>query len=93
MVRVFADACLGGEDVNVNGVFDAGETNPNDEDTDDGGVNDGEEIARGTDPTMTSDDPATDCACTTAHGTGGARASTLGLLLALGLALGLRRRR
>ncbi len=38
------------EDPNRNGLIDAGETNPDDEDTDDDGVNDGDEAALGIDP-------------------------------------------
>ena len=38
------------EDVNGNGVVDAGETDPLDPDTDDDGFSDGEEVAAGSDP-------------------------------------------
>ncbi|MCK6549143.1 hypothetical protein L6R52_25095 [Myxococcota bacterium] len=90
--REVASVCIGGEDVNVNGVFDAGETNPNDEDTDDGGVNDGEEVVRGTNPNDTTDDPATECECTATH-EGRASTATLALLTLFAAALVLRRRR
>jgi cysteine-rich repeat protein len=48
--------CIDGEDKNVNGKVDPGETDPRDPDTDDGGVNDGPEVIRGTDPLDPSDD-------------------------------------
>ncbi|MBN1944368.1 MAG: hypothetical protein JW797_01775 [Bradymonadales bacterium] len=38
------DLCLGGEDLNANGVVDTGETNPLDADMDDDGLSDGEEL-------------------------------------------------
>ncbi len=50
----------GVEDLNLNGVFDDGETNPNDPDTDKGGVKDGAEIEAGTDPLDPDDDSAID---------------------------------
>ena len=50
------DVCIEGEDKNNNGNRDGGETDPNDEDTDDGTVPDGVEVNRGTDPLDPSDD-------------------------------------
>ena len=51
-----ADGCEAGEDSDADGALDPGETNPNDADTDDGGVPDGIETGRGTDPLDPSDD-------------------------------------
>lgn len=50
------DVCDGGEDLDADGVRDADESNPNLWDTDDGGVDDGTEVGRGTDPLDPSDD-------------------------------------
>ncbi|MFN3199191.1 MAG: MYXO-CTERM sorting domain-containing protein [Bradymonadia bacterium] len=47
----------GEEDTDRDGVRDADETDPNNPDTDDGGVNDGGEVALGTDPLDPDDDP------------------------------------
>ncbi|MBR4985370.1 MAG: hypothetical protein IKY83_06505 [Proteobacteria bacterium] len=52
--------CKAGEDKNDNGRIDAGETDPNKFDTDNGGIDDGTEVGRGTDPLDPSDDFATD---------------------------------
>jgi len=49
--------CVGGEDADADGVVDEGETDPNDFDTDDGGVGDGAEVLiDGTDPLDPDDD-------------------------------------
>ena len=50
------DECHAGEDMDADGVWDEGETNPRDFDTDDGTVGDGIEVDRGTDPLDPSDD-------------------------------------
>jgi uncharacterized repeat protein (TIGR01451 family) len=50
------DDCESGEDLDADGRVDVGETNPNDPDTDDGGVNDGVEVGRGSDPLDPADD-------------------------------------
>ncbi|MFT6395757.1 MAG: hypothetical protein ACJAYU_000499 [Bradymonadia bacterium] len=51
------DICIGGEDMNADGVRDEDETNPNDEDTDNGSVDDGTEvIENATDPLDPTDD-------------------------------------
>lgn len=77
------------------------ETDPLDADTDEGGVPDGEEVGRGTDPLDASDDFTVEkggpgayyggCACTTgaAPGAGG---GLMGLALALGVMLRRKRR-
>lgn len=52
------DDCIGGEDLNADGVRDADETDPRDWDTDNGTVGDGVEVNRGTDPLDPSDDLA-----------------------------------
>ena len=48
------------EDVNGNGVVDAGETDPLDPDTDSDGFSDGEEVAAGTDPLDDTSTPVPD---------------------------------
>jgi uncharacterized repeat protein (TIGR01451 family)/MYXO-CTERM domain-containing protein len=49
--------CVGGEDLNANGVVDPTETDPRDADTDDGGIPDGYEVLTdGTDPLIGADD-------------------------------------
>ena len=48
--------CIGGEDLNNNGVVDPGETDPNNEDTDGSGATDGAEVLDGTDPLDPGDD-------------------------------------
>lgn len=53
---VAAEGCERGEDVNANGIVDAGETNPRLADTDGGGANDGTERAIDTDPLNAVDD-------------------------------------
>ena len=50
------DWCDSGEDLDADGAIDAGETDPNSGDTDEGGVRDGIEIGRGTDPLDPRDD-------------------------------------
>ncbi len=52
--------CIAGEDKNNNGALDPGETDPNKRDTDNGGVDDGTEVKRGTDPLDPRDDYARD---------------------------------
>ena len=57
------DVCVGGEDLNADGVRDEDESDPNDEDTDNGSVDDGTEVIdQGTDPLDPTDDlpPGTD---------------------------------
>ncbi|MGQ0503691.1 MAG: OmpA family protein, partial [Myxococcaceae bacterium] len=44
------------EDFNRNGAFDDGETNPNNPDTDEGGLYDGEEVSAGLNPLSNADD-------------------------------------
>ncbi|MDX9719303.1 MAG: DUF4215 domain-containing protein [Myxococcota bacterium] len=51
-----SEQCTGGEDLNADGVRDETETDPNKADTDDGGIFDGVELGRGTDPLDPSDD-------------------------------------
>ena len=48
------------EDVNGNGVVDAGETDPLDPDTDEDGFNDGDEVAAGSDPLDDTSTPVAD---------------------------------
>src|SRR5690606_24536355 len=76
---------------------------PNVPDTDGGGVNDGPEVVNGTDPLDPSDDIPFDiaggkafgCAASNSGGgnSGGSPAGPLGMLLVLGLAWSVRRRR
>ena len=55
--RIVRGICVGGEDLDADGVVDEGETDPMDPDTDDGGVDDGTEVLEdGTDPLDPSDD-------------------------------------
>ncbi|MFN3203019.1 MAG: OmpA family protein [Bradymonadia bacterium] len=52
-----ADVCVSGEDVDVDGDIDEGETDPNTADTDNGGIDDGREVlVDGTDPLNPDDD-------------------------------------
>ena len=95
-----AGVCEGGEDMDADGQRDRDETDPNDADTDDGGVPDGEEVFRSSDPLDPSDDfPLEDeayivkgggCECSTGP-TGQPRSLTI--WLAAGFALLWRRRR
>ena len=57
--------CIAGEDLNANGVLDPDETDPNDADTDHGGLSDRDEIMRGSNPREADDDTAGSggCAC------------------------------
>ena len=70
-------------------------TDPLDADTDDGGVNDGDEVANGTDPNDPLDggtdvkDNSGDCGCASSEAPAGLGALTLGL----GVLLARRRRR
>lgn len=52
--------CISGEDQNANGTVDPGETDPNKWDTDNGSVDDGTEVNRGTDPLDPNDDVSKD---------------------------------
>ncbi len=54
--NIVGGICETGEDTNNNGKRDDGETDPNKADTDEGGVNDGDEVSRGTDPLLACDD-------------------------------------
>jgi hypothetical protein len=69
--------CVGGEDTNMNGMMDPDETDPNDEDTDDGGVNDLEERERGTNPRESADDQERGCDCQVSERTGATSPSWL----------------
>ncbi len=51
-----APICSSGEDLNINGMLDEGESDPNDADTDDDCLTDGEEIRLGADPTNPDSD-------------------------------------
>lgn len=98
--------CLSGEDSNNNGSIDGGETDPNSADTDLGGIPDGIEVERGTDPLDPSDDfgedlgpnntgTPDDCDCTTVRASGNVPApiTWLGLFAAALFGLVIRRRR
>jgi uncharacterized protein (TIGR03382 family) len=67
----------GAEDADLDGTFDVNETDPNDADTDDGGVNDGDEVLLdGTDPLDPSDDIVEDDDTGVVDDTGGEPAET-----------------
>jgi MYXO-CTERM domain-containing protein len=80
--------CVGGEDLNLDGFIDQGETDPAEGDSDFGGVPDGVEVRRGTDPLDPTDDVAADDGCGCSSSEGDATWS-----LALLALLALRRRR
>ena len=84
-----ATLCEAGEDLDGDGVLDDGETDPAYADTDEGGVADGREVRRGTDPRDPSDDRKDrgGCGCGSAA-PGGAE---FGIVALIGLAI--RRRR
>ena len=85
----------GEEDANQNGAVDSNETDPGNSDTDNGGVGDGVEQVRGTDPLDPLDDIqiAGSGGCSIAGGGTPAAPWWLALPLALGAALARRRRR
>ncbi|MBN1944488.1 MAG: hypothetical protein JW797_02375 [Bradymonadales bacterium] len=90
-----SEVCLAGEDTNANGRVDPGETDPTRADTDEGGVPDGEEVQRGTDPLNPQDDivqlqGGSVLGCST---TSGAAPSGLLLVVLGGLAAVVARRR
>ncbi len=55
--------CVAGEDLSVDGFLDPGETDPTEPDSDFGGVPDGVEVGRGTDPLDPSDDASVEEGC------------------------------
>lgn len=87
--------CLGGEDLDRDGVVGPGETDPTRYDTDEGGVGDGDERLARTDPLDPSDDmparKADSGCCATATGGDRRGGPTLALVILLGL-LRVRRR-
>ena len=85
--------CRSGEDTNGNGRVDPGETDPNKLDSDGGGVNDGVEFERGSDPLDADDDPLrVGCACGATHSSTSTPLTGLALLAGV-LGLAWRRRR
>jgi MYXO-CTERM domain-containing protein len=97
-VQSGAESCIAGEDRNENGIVDAGETDPNLADTDFGGVGDGVEVGRGTNPLDPTDDlvfevtggQACEACSTTANGL---VPTAILLLLGLVVSVASRRRR
>ncbi len=96
---VTVGTCIAGEDLNANGRVDAGETDPNNPDSDNGGVSDGVEVRRGSSPLDPDDDfPKTEeenhrsgCDCRATHAAShGLPGSLIGLAM---VALVTRRRR
>ena len=65
--------CVAGEDLSADGFLDPMETDPTAADTDEGGVDDGVEVLRGTDPLDPSDDQddGRGCGCSAVRADGG----------------------
>ena len=87
------DVCVAGEDMDADGSVGPTETDPTTADTDAGGVDDGAEVARGTDPLLGADDypflvggaGVSGCGAARPGGPGG---SPWGLLVGLAVAAG-----